>query len=52
SKCPSLFGFDLHIDDLKGVEIESERFNFNVIIIDPSDLEWSLKIKNKIKNVG
>ena len=28
SKFPPAFDFDLHIDDLKGVGIESERFNF------------------------
>ncbi len=52
SKFPPAFNFDLHIDDLKGVGIESERFNFKVIIVEPTDRNWVEKIKNGIKNVG
>ncbi len=52
SKFPPAFDFDLHIDDLKGVGIESERFNFKAIIVEPSDKNWIEKIKNGIKNVG
>ena len=52
SKFPPAFDFDLHIDDLKGVGIESERFNFKTIIIEPTDENWIEKIKNAIKNVG
>ena len=49
SKFPSAFNFDLHIDDLKGVGIESERFNFNVIIVEPTDKNWIEKIKKRNK---
>ena len=52
SKFPPAFDFDLHIDDLKGVEIESEKFNFRAIIVEPTDKNWIEKIKNGIKNVG
>lgn len=52
SKFPPAFGFDLHIDDLKGVAIESKRFNFKAIIIEPTDKNWIEKIKRGIKNVG
>ena len=52
SKFPPAFDFDLHIDDLKGVGIESERFNFKVIIVEPTDKNWIEKIINGIKNVG
>ena len=52
SKFPPAFDFDLHIDDLKGVEIESEKFNFKVIIIEPTDNNWAEKIKNGIKTLG
>jgi len=52
SKFPPAFDFDLHIDDLKGVGIESERFNFKTIIIKPTDKNWIDKIKIGIKNVG
>lgn len=52
SKFPPAFDFDLHIDDLKGVGIESQKFNFRVIIIDPTDQNWTKKVKNGIKNAG
>ncbi|WP_299247490.1 HAD family hydrolase [uncultured Aquimarina sp.] len=52
SKYPPAFDFDIHIDDLKGVGIESERFNFNAIIVEQTDKNWIEKIKSEIKNVG
>jgi hypothetical protein len=52
SKFPPAFDFDLHIDDLKGVGIESERFNFKVIIVKPTDKNWTEKVKKGIENVG
>jgi len=52
SKFPPAFDFDLHIDDLKGVGVESKRLNFNVIIIEPTDNNWVEKIKNGIKTLG
>ena len=52
SKFPPAFDFDLHIDDLKGVGIESERFNFKAIIVEPTDKNWIEKIKVGVKNVG
>ncbi|MDJ0646340.1 MAG: HAD family hydrolase [Flavobacteriaceae bacterium] len=52
SKFPPAFDFDLHIDDLEGVGIESERFNFKAIIVEPTDKNWIEKIKSEIKNVG
>ncbi|NQY07850.1 MAG: HAD family hydrolase [Flavobacteriaceae bacterium] len=52
SKFPPAFDFDLHIDDLKGVGIESKRFNFKAIIIEPTDKNWIETIKSEIKNVG
>ncbi|MFV9552594.1 HAD family hydrolase [Algibacter sp. PT7-4] len=52
SKFPPAFDFDLHIDDLKGVGIESERFSFKAIIVEPNDKNWIEKIKIGIKNVG
>ncbi|MGX1929938.1 HAD family hydrolase [Flagellimonas sp. 2504JD4-2] len=52
SKFPPAFDFDLHVDDLKGVGIESERFNFRAIIVEPTDKNWSEKIKSKIKTLG
>jgi len=49
SKYPPAFDFELHIDDLKGVGIESERLNFNAIIVEPTDKNWVEKIKYEIK---
>jgi len=48
SKYPPAFGFDLHIDDLKGVGIEAEKLNFEVIIIEPKDKNWIEKIKDVV----
>ena len=52
SKFPQAFSFDLHIDDLKGVGIEGEKLDFNVIIVEPGDKDWINKIKNGIKTLG
>lgn len=49
SKYPPAFGFDVHIDDLKGVGIESERYNFKAIIIEPSDENWVENVKNSVQ---
>lgn len=51
SKYPPAFSIDLHIDDLKGVGIESNRLNFNAIIIEPNDKYWIEKVKNGIKMI-
>lgn len=44
SKYPTAFKFDIHVDDLKGVGIEGEKYNFKTIIIKPSDESWYHKI--------
>ena len=49
SKYPKAFNFDLHIDDLKGVGMESEKYGFNAIIIEPEDQDWIKKIKEEVK---
>jgi len=49
SKFPTAFGFDIHIDDLKGVGMESEKYNFKAIIIEPSDTKWREKIIREIE---
>lgn len=50
SKYPVAFGFDVHIDDSKGVGIEGEKWGFKTIIIDPQDDAWEEKIKQLIEN--
>lgn len=47
SKYPK--AFNLHIDDLKGVRIESKKYGFNVIIIEPEDKDWIKKIKEEVR---
>jgi len=44
SKNPKLFGIDLHIDDSPGVGIEGERLHFEVLIVDPFDVDWTEKV--------
>lgn len=44
SKNPKLFGIDLHIDDSKGVVLEGEKLNFDVLYIDPNDEDWVKKV--------
>lgn len=51
SKFPPAFGFDIHIDNSNGVGIESERNNFNAIIIEQTDKNWIEKIKTEIKTL-
>ncbi len=51
SKYPPAFSFDVHIDDSKGVGMESEKFNFKSIIIDTNELNWCEKIKQEINKI-
>jgi hypothetical protein len=44
SKNPKMFGIDLHIDDSIGVEMEGQKYGFNVLVIDPGDDEWVDKV--------
>lgn len=51
SKYPPAFQFDLHVDDEIGVGIESEHFNFNTLIISPSDIKWTETIKDGLSSL-
>jgi len=48
SKYPPAFGFDLHIDDLKGVGVEGSKLNFKTLIIEPTDKSWREKVKKHV----
>ncbi len=48
SKYPPAFGFDLHIDDSRGVEMEGEKLNFKTIIIKTNDKNWIKTIQRQI----
>ncbi len=50
SKHPPTFGIDWLIDDSKGVEIEGKRYGFNVIQIEPNDVNWVETIKSNLRN--
>ncbi|WP_196890104.1 HAD family hydrolase [Aureivirga sp. CE67] len=51
SKNPNLFGINLHIDDLKGVAEEGEKYKFETLIIEPEELNWTEKILNRIEDL-
>ena len=48
SKNPRVFGIDLHIDDSEGVKREGEQYGFDVLVIDPSDLDWAQRVLDAI----
>jgi len=50
SKYPPMFDIDLHIDDSDGVNIESEKYNFNTLIIKENDIKWTETVLLKIGN--
>ena len=45
SKFPPAFGIDLLIDECGGVLIESQKFNFKLLQVDPDDENWDDKIR-------
>lgn len=51
SKYPPAFKFDVHIDDLIGVGMEGEKYDFNAIIINPSDLDWINTVLCKLEEI-
>jgi hypothetical protein len=44
SKYPPAFGIDLLIDDSEGVFEEGSRHGFEVLLINPSDLNWAERV--------
>ena len=48
SKYPPAFGFDIHIDDSKGVEMEGEKLKFKTIIVKTNDKNWVETIQKEI----
>jgi hypothetical protein len=50
SKYPPAFGIDIHVDDSPGLRIEGERFNFNTIIVDEHDKDWTGAILKSVQN--
>jgi hypothetical protein len=57
SKLPALFQIDLHVDDSDGVLMEGREYKFDVVIVKPSDINWTdiileaaCRVKNRIHN--
>lgn len=48
SKYPPAFGIDLHVDDSVGVAMEGEAHRFEVLVIDPHDLNWAQHILQEV----
>ena len=44
SKYPPAFGIDLHIDDSVGVWQEGKRHHFSVVVVSPSDPDWTSRV--------
>ena len=44
SKYPPAFGIKIHIDDAEGVKLEGQKYGFEVIIISPTDRNWTDRI--------
>lgn len=48
TKYPPQFGIDLLIDDSEGVQLEAERYGFNMLVVSPTDAEWTAKVKARL----
>ena len=44
SKYPPAFGIDLLVDDSVGVQEESVRFRFPMVLVQPTDRDWTEKV--------
>ena len=49
SKNPRLFGIDLHLDDSEGVAEEGREWGFDVLVLDPADLDWTPKVRAAVE---
>jgi hypothetical protein len=45
SKYPPAFGIDVLIDDQEGIQVEADKYNFDMIWIKPEDTNWVEKVK-------
>lgn len=48
TKHPPTFGIDVLVDDSRGVQLEGERFGFNVIQLEPADFNWVATIQSHL----
>jgi hypothetical protein len=48
TKYPPQFGIDLLVDDSEGVRMEGERYGFAVLVISPTDADWTAKVRARL----
>ncbi|TGE10351.1 hypothetical protein [Hymenobacter fodinae] len=49
TKHPPTFGIDLLVDDSEGVKLEGERYGFRVVVVQPEDLDWVMKVRAAVQ---
>lgn len=52
SKFPPIFGIDWLVDDSAGVALEGETHGFRVVIVEPGDAQWTLKVKQACRAIS
>jgi hypothetical protein len=45
TKYPPQFGIDLLVDDAPGVQVEAERHGFEMLLVAPTDAQWSTTVQ-------
>ncbi|MFD2721601.1 hypothetical protein ACFST9_22995 [Hymenobacter monticola] len=50
TKHPPSFGIDLLIDDSEGVRLEGERHGFRVLVVAPTDEQWTEKVQSALNS--
>jgi len=48
SKYPPAFGIDLLVDDADGVALEGLQHGFEVLVVSPTDPEWTRRVMNVV----
>lgn len=52
SKYPPAFGFDLHIDNERGVGMEGAQHGYAVVVVAPEDADWTRKVLAAEEKMG
>lgn len=45
AKYPPAFNIELLIDDADGIAMEGREYGFTVLLIDPSDTDWAMRVR-------
>lgn len=51
SKFPPAFDIDLHVDDSDGVRLEGLKHGFKVVVVNPTDAQWTDKVLDAVNEV-